>query len=77
MKKQNFSQELSLDEFREIIKSFCDIGLIESKTKSKAKSKSYNQYRVKYSVEDLEVIFVDDKLFNMFKPVDKGNKINK
>jgi hypothetical protein len=47
-----------MTDFRELIKSFCDISIIESKKNAK--------YKIKYSKEDIELIFVDDKIFKMF-----------
>ena len=69
IKRQTHSIELSIEEFREVIKSFCEVGLIEAKTYKKSKSKKNSNliYRVKYSDEDLEIIFMDEMMYKLFK----------
>jgi hypothetical protein len=47
-----------MTDFRDLIKSFCDIAIIEPKKNGK--------YKIKYNKEDIELIFVDDKIFKMF-----------
>lgn len=42
------------------------MGIIEDYSKSKNKNKN-GVFKIKYKMEDIEVIFVDDKIFNMFK----------
>lgn len=78
IKRQTQSIELSIEEFREVIKSFCEVGLIEAKTykKSKSKNNSNLMYRVKYSDEDLEIIFMDEMMYKLFKS-DKEEENNK
>lgn len=79
IKKQTHSVELCLEEFREVIKSFCEVGLIETKTykKSKSKKNSNMLYRVKYSDEDLEIIFMDEMMYTLFKSEkEEDNKDN-
>jgi hypothetical protein len=49
-----------MNDFRETIKSLCDIGVLDLKPK-----KGVNKYKVKYSKEDIEIIFSDDRIFNM------------
>ena len=61
IKKENFNSQCNMMDYREIIKSLCDIGIIENKNKAKGK------YKIKYDLEDLELIFVDDRIFNMFR----------
>jgi hypothetical protein len=58
IKKQNFSNEMNMTDFRDIIKSLIDVGIIEQKKNAK--------FKIKYSKEDIELIFVDDKIFKMF-----------
>lgn len=61
IKRENFNSECNTMDYREIIKSFEDIGIIECRNKAKGK------FKIKADLEDLEIIFVDDKIFNMFK----------
>lgn len=51
-----------MNDFREVMKSLCDVGVLENKSKGKN-----TKFRVKYNSNELELIFVDDKLFNMFR----------
>ena len=71
IKQQSNSPELYVEEFREVLKSFCDIGLIELKQvkKGKQRSKSMNAiitYRIKYSAQDLEILFADEVMYALF-----------
>lgn len=79
IKKQTNSLELGIEEFREVIKSFCDIGLLEQKynKKSKSKSKALIIYRVKYLEEDLEILFMDEVMYKLFKNETKEEENNK
>ncbi len=61
IKRYNFNSEFNIMDYKEIIKTFCDMGIIECKNKAKGKLK------IKYDLDDLEIIFVDDKIFKMFK----------
>jgi len=61
IKRENFNSEFSIMDYKEIIKSFCDMAIIECKNKAKGK------FKIRYDLEDLELIFVDDKIFKMFK----------
>jgi Cdc6-like AAA superfamily ATPase len=61
IKRENFNSEFNIMDYREIIKSFCDMAIIECKNKAKGK------FKIKYDLEDLELIFVDDRIFKMFK----------
>lgn len=61
IKRENFNSEFNIMDYKEIIKSFCDMAIIECKNKGKGK------FKIKYDLEDLELIFVDDKIFKMFK----------
>ena len=63
LKRENFNSEFNIMDYKEIIKSFCDMGIIECKNKFNTK------FKIKYDLDDLELIFVDDKIFNMFKPI--------
>jgi hypothetical protein len=52
-----------MNDFRDILKSLCDISILEIKQKKGNAPK----YKVRYNKEEIELIFVDDILFNMFK----------
>lgn len=79
IKKQTNSLELGIEEFREVIKSFCDVGLLDQKInkKSKSKSKALIIYRVKHSEEDLEILFMDEVMYKLFKNDNKEEEDNK
>jgi Cdc6-like AAA superfamily ATPase len=77
IKQQSNSPELYVEEFREVLKSFCDIGLIEPKQikKGKQRSKSINaiiMYKIKYTVQDLEILFADEVMYALFHKEDDG-----
>ena len=58
---------LSIEEFREILKNFIDIGLIESTSfYGKSKKNMSLLYKSKYSDEDLSLIFEDPIIFSLF-----------
>jgi len=61
IKRENFNSESNIMDYREIIKTFCDMGIIECKNKQKGNLK------IKYDLDDLEDILIDDKIFSMFK----------
>ena len=51
---------LNTEEFRDILRNFIDIGLVESMDNyKKGKKKAGNMYKVKYSDDDLSLIFQD------------------
>ena len=79
IKKQTNSLELGIEEFREVIKSFCDVGLLDQKInkKTKSKSKALIIYRVKHSEEDLEILFMDEVMYKLFKNDNKEEEDNK
>lgn len=80
IKTQSNSQQLSMEEFREVLKSFCENSLIEAKNlkgKSKSKGKGNNVFRVKYSDDDLDIIFTDSDMFRMFKKNNDDDSKNK
>lgn len=67
IKKEAPGTPLTVEEFREVIQSFCDVGLIELKNKkSKSKNSGSNLYRVKHSDEEMEVIFMDTTMYKFF-----------
>jgi Cdc6-like AAA superfamily ATPase len=77
IKQQSNSPELYVEEFREVLKSFCDIGLIEPKQikKGKQRNKSVNaiiMYKIKYTVQDLEILFADEVMYALFHKEDDG-----
>ena len=78
IKQQSNSPELYVEEFREVLKSFCDIGLIEPKQikKGKQRSKSINaiiMYKIKYTVQDLEILFADEVMYALFHKEEDDN----
>ena len=79
IKKQTNSLELGIEEFREVIKSFCDVGLLDQKInkKTKSKSKALIIYRVRHSEEDLEILFMDEVMYKLFKNDSKEEEENK
>jgi len=69
---------LNTEEFRDILRNFIDVGLIESMDNNrKGRKKVGNLYKVKYSDDDLELIFQDPLIFSLFnsKQEDEDNKI--
>ena len=68
-KIKNFTQtpKLNTEEFRDIMKTFIDIGLIESLSKNgKGKKKLTIMYKTKYSDDDLALIFQDPMIYPLF-----------
>ena len=58
---------LNTEEFRDILRNFIDVGLIESMDNNKkGKKKAGNMYKVKYSDDDLSLIFQDPLIFSLF-----------
>jgi Cdc6-like AAA superfamily ATPase len=58
---------LNTEEFRDILRNFVDVGLIESMDNNrKGRKKVINMYKVKYSDEDLSLIFQDPLIFSLF-----------
>ena len=58
---------LNTEEFRDILRNFIDVGLIESMDNNrKGKKKVANMYKVKYSDDDLSLIFQDPLIFSLF-----------
>ena len=58
---------LNTEEFRDILRNFIDVGLIESMDNNrKGRKKVGNMYKVKYSDDDLSLIFQDPLIFNLF-----------
>ena len=69
---------LNTEEFRDILRNFIDVGLIESLDNNrKGRKKVGNMYKVKYSDDDLSLIFQDPLIFSLFnsKQEDEDNKI--
>ena len=70
---------LNTEEFRDILRNFIDVGLIESLDNNrKGRKKVGNMYKVKYSDDDLSLIFQDPLIFSLFnsKQEDEDNKID-
>ena len=58
---------LNTEEFRDILRNFIDVGLIESMDNNrKGRKKVANMYKVKYSDDDLSLIFQDPLIFGLF-----------
>lgn len=58
---------LNTEEFRDILRNFIDVGLIESMDNNrKGRKKVANMYKVKYSDDDLSLIFQDPLIFSLF-----------
>ena len=58
---------LNTEEFRDILRNFIDIGLVESMDNyKKGKKKAGNMYKVKYSDDDLSLIFQDPLILSLF-----------
>ena len=58
---------LNTEEFRDIMKTFIDVGLIESLSNmGKGKKKMTIMYKAKYSDDDLYLIFQDPMIFTLF-----------
>ena len=58
---------LNTEEFRDILRNFVDVGLIESMDNTKkGRKKIINMYKVKYSDDDLSLIFQDPQIFGLF-----------
>jgi Cdc6-like AAA superfamily ATPase len=58
---------LNTEEFRDILKTFIDVGLIESiSNMGKSKKKMTIMYKAKYSDDDLSLIFQDPMIFTLF-----------
>ena len=67
IKNYTNTQMLNTEEFRDILRNFIDVGLIESLDNNKKKKKRVgNMYKVKYSDEDLSLIFQDPLIFSLF-----------
>ena len=69
---------LNTEEFRDILRNFVDVGLIESMDNNKKlKKRVGNMYKVKYSDEDLSLIFQDPLIFSLFNSnQEEENKID-
>ena len=66
--------KINLEEFREVLKNFCDLGLIEEKN-IKSKKKGGNVfYKIKYSEDDLEIVFADKDMLGYFQLEEKEKK---
>ena len=67
IKNYTNTQMLNTEEFRDILRNFVDVGLIESlDNNKKLKKRVGNMYKVKYSDEDLSLIFQDPLIFSLF-----------
>ena len=78
IKNYTNTQMLNTEEFRDILRNFVDIGLIESlDNNKKLKKRVGNMYKVKYSDEDLSLIFQDPLIFSLFNSnQEEDNKID-
>ena len=77
IKNYTNTQMLNTEEFRDILRNFVDVGLIESlDNNKKLKKRVGNMYKVKYSDEDLSLIFQDPLIFSLFNSnQEEDNKI--
>ena len=67
IKNYTNTQMLNTEEFRDILRNFVDVGLIESlDNNKKLKKRVGNMYKVKYSDDDLSLIFQDPLIFSLF-----------
>lgn len=67
LKDMTNTLKINIEEFREILKNFCDLGLIEEKN-IKSKKKGGNiLYKIKYSDDELEVVFADKDMLDYFQ----------
>ena len=67
IKKYTNTSMLNTEEFRDILRNFIDVGLIESMDNNrKGRKKVGNMYKVKYSDDDLSLIFQDPLIFSLF-----------
>ena len=79
IKNYTNTQMLNTEEFRDILRNFIDVGLIESlDNNKKLKKRVGNMYKVKYSDEDLSLIFQDPLIFSLFNSnqEEEDNKID-
>ena len=78
IKNYTNTQMLNTEEFRDILRNFVDVGLIESlDNNKKLKKRVGNMYKVKYSDEDLSLIFQDPLIFSLFNSnQEEDNKID-
>ena len=78
IKNYTNTQMLNTEEFRDILRNFIDVGLIESlDNNKKLKKRVGNMYKVKYSDEDLSLIFQDPLIFSLFNSnQEEDNKID-
>ena len=78
IKNYTNTQMLNTEEFRDILRNFVDVGLIESlDNNKKLKKRVGNMYKVKYSDEDLSLIFQDPLIFSLFNiNQEEDNKID-
>ena len=78
IKNYTNTQMLNTEEFRDILRNFVDVGLIESlDNNKKLKKRVGNMYKVKYSDEDLSLIFQDPLIFSLFNSnEEEDNKID-
>lgn len=71
IKKVKFlSSEICIDDYFETIKSLVEFGLMDIKKTSKNKV----NYKVKKTIEELEVIYSEDFIFNLMSQENKENK---
>jgi hypothetical protein len=68
MKKDYFNNDVNITDFREIIKSLCDIGILEEKAKTPMKTRP--RFKIKPKMDDIQILFgEEEKLFKMFQPI--------
>ena len=76
LKNMTNTLKINLEEFREVLKNFCDLGLIEEKNLKSRKKGGNIVYKNKYSEDELEVVFADKDMLCYFQ-LDDPEKKNK
>jgi Cdc6-like AAA superfamily ATPase len=76
LKNMTNTLKINLEEFREVLKNFCDLGLIEEKNLKSKKKGGNILYKNKYSEDELEVVFADKDMLCYFQ-LDDPEKKNK
>jgi hypothetical protein len=68
IKKEYFNNNVNNTEFREIVKSLCDMGIMEEKVKTPMKTRA--RFKIKPKMEDIQILFgEEEKFFSMFQPI--------
>jgi Cdc6-like AAA superfamily ATPase len=68
IKKETNNTLLSLNEFREVLLNFKEMGIVN--VSNSKKSLKENNYKVKYSEDELSMIMAEPDIFKLFKTDD-------